>query len=211
MSTRTGTATRTARRWRSGPWRSPRFMLGLALVLAATAAGGWVVAGLADDELYWSVRDGVRAGEPVREEQLVATRARLEGAVQDAVVPADATIEPGTVWAHDMPAGVIVPEGAWVGDVVGDHEVPLAVREGAMPADLAPGDRVDVWVGPGPQEGMAAATSAQRVLADVRVVGVDPAPTGGAATVVVGVGEEPPSATTVASVGAGHVTLVRRS
>lgn len=210
MSTRGGTTTRTARRWRSGPWRSPRFMLGIALVLAATALGGWVVAALADDELYWSLRSGVRAGEPVREEQLVATRARLEGAARETVIPADAAIVPGAVWAHDMSAGALVPEGAWVDDGLGDHEVPLAVRDGAMPGDLAPGDRVDVWVGPGPQEG-ASVADAQRVLADVRVAGVDPAPTGGATTVVVGVGEEPPSAATVAAIATGHVTLVRRS
>ncbi|RLV54814.1 hypothetical protein D9V41_14570 [Aeromicrobium phragmitis] len=185
-------------------------MLGIALVLAATALGGWLVAGLADDELYWSVRSGVRAGEPVREDQLVATRARLEGPAAAAVLGADTSIEPGSVWAYDLDAGAIVPDGAWGFDGVADHELPMAVREGAMPGDLARGERVDVWVGPGPQEG-ATGQSAERVLADVQVKGVDPAPTGGAATVVVGLGAEPPSGTAVAAIGAGHVTVVRRS
>ncbi|WP_293785862.1 hypothetical protein, partial [uncultured Aeromicrobium sp.] len=94
MRTRGGMATRTARRWRAGPWRSPRFILGIVLVLAATALGGSVVARLADDEPYWSVRSPVRAGEPVRHDQLVETRARLDDAVASAVRSADAASTP---------------------------------------------------------------------------------------------------------------------
>jgi hypothetical protein len=94
----------------------------------------------------------------------------------------------------------------------GVTELPLTITAGAAPSDLQRGDRVDVWVGPGP--GDDATQKAARVLRDVRVVS-----SGGSAavhgasssTVLVDVSEADLSGSVVSTVAAGHVTMVRVS
>jgi len=189
------------------PWRSPRLILGVALVLTATALGGWLANRLDDGERYWALSRDVRAGQPVEDAQLTVSTARLDGAAAETAVSATTPIADG-VWAYDLPAGAIVPTTAWTAEPPGGHELPLSVTEGAFPDDLARGDRVDVWAGPGPQR---ADVEAQRVLGEVVVRSVTAAPTGGAATIVVAAGDHSPSAQAVAALGSRHVTVVRRS
>lgn len=198
---------RAARRLRTVPWRSPRLVLGVALVLAATALGGWLFSRLDGGERYWAVSQDVRAGEAVDDAQLTSTTARLDGGAAETAISASTPAVDG-VWAYDLPAGAIVPTSAWTTDAPGGHELPLLVSEGAFPDDLARGDQVDVWAGPGPQQ---ADVEAQRVLGQVVVRSVAMAPTGGAATIVVTLGDHAPSAEAVAALGSQHVTVVRRS
>ena len=118
------------------------------------------------------------------------------------------------VWAHDVAAGSLVPLSAVVPKASTTRsQLPLSVAAGFLPADLARGDIVDVWVGPGP--GDEGAAKAVRVLDRVRVVeaGDDAAALGGslAQTVLVDTGDAELSGSVVSTVAAGHVTLVRVS
>jgi hypothetical protein len=91
-------------------------------------------------------------------------------------------------------------------------QLPLTIASGAAPADLSRGDRVDVWVGPGP--GDDAGQDAERVLRDVRVVSSGGSGTVRGApsrTVVVDVPDAELTGSVVSTVAAGHVTMVRVS
>jgi hypothetical protein len=186
--------------------------VGALLVLGATVGGARLVASQDDTVAYWAVADDVRAAGSVSAAQLEPVRARLEGVSDQHYLRAD---EPppvdGRVWARDLPAGTLVDASALTAVASDDgHELPLKVEEGAFPADLSDGDRVDVWAGPAPGQG--AAEEAERVLTGARVVSAgaaDPALGQTARTVVVAVESDQVQAQVVAAVSARHVTLVR--
>ncbi|OUZ12838.1 hypothetical protein BHE97_01140 [Aeromicrobium sp. PE09-221] len=185
-------------------------MTGVALVAVATAIGGWTAMAADDGERYWVVREEVRAGDPVEVAQLATTSARLDGAAAATVVRADVAVDESAVWAHDLPEGAFVSASSWAPSAEAGHELPFPVADGAFPADLGRGDRVDIWAGPGPQQGQAAG-EAQRLIAAVPVRAVTPSATGGMTTVVVDLGDQVPSAQVVAALSSHHVTVVRRS
>lgn len=203
---------RPARRLPGRTWRDPRLLVALVLVLGATVGGARLVASQDDTVAYWAVADDVRAEGPVSADQLEPVRVRLDDDVARHYLTAD---EPppleGRVWARDVPAGALVDAAAFAHAATSDgHELPLRVEEGAYPADLSAGDRVDVWAGPAPGQG--GAEPADRVLSGARVVTAgeaDPALGQTARTVVVAVGSDALQAQVVAAVSARHVTLVR--
>ncbi|WP_019143428.1 hypothetical protein [Aeromicrobium massiliense] len=204
---------RPARRLPGRTWRDPRLLVALALVLGATVGGARLVASQDDTVAYWAVADDVRAAGPVSADQLEPVRARLDADSARHYLTAD---EPppldGRVWARDVPAGSLVDASAFTAASAASdgHELPLKVEDGAYPADLSAGDRVDVWAGPAPGQG--GTEPADRVLSDARVVAAgeaDPALGQTARTVVVAVGSDALQAQVVAAVSARHVTLVR--
>lgn len=205
---------RAARRLTVRRWRDPRLVTGIVLVVGATALGARVAVAQDDADRYWSVGSDVRAGEPVRASDLVPQSAGLTGSTSqryvlvDAELPADLT---DLVWTRDVSAGALVDETAWGRADDGAGHLPLRVALGSFPGDLGAGDRIDVWVGPGPGDDPTAA--AEQVLADVRVV--DPGGGGSALgtdltrTVLVDLGELQLSGADVAALAARHVTIVR--
>lgn len=212
-----GTTGRTsgAARVRQQPWSDPRLVLGVLLVLGATVLGAYVVSASDDTEPYWALGRDVAAGDPVQRSDLVESRARVGDRAArsflrtDEELPADLEL---LRWARTGRAGALVERSALARDGAGTAtELPLSVRLGAAPDDLRVGDRVDVWVGPSPEDG-ADAGEATLALADVpvvedgRVVGA-----GGARTVLVDVKGVDLDGATVAALTAQHVTIVRRS
>lgn len=187
------------------------------LVLGATVLGARLVAASDDTVEYWSVRDEVAPGDRVERSDLRPTRIKLSGAAAQNYVRADeefAAPLDDLRWAHGVSAGSLVVKNALVPAAsVGRGELPLNVTQGAAPADLARGDTVDVWVGPGP--GDPSTDRARQVLDAVRVVqagGSGSADLGAAAqTILVDVDESRVDPTVVAAVASGHVTLVRVS
>jgi hypothetical protein len=212
----TGEKRARASRLEHRPWRDPRLVLGVLLVLVSTVLGAAAVAAASSTTGYWAVRSDVRAGDPVERDDLVATEAHVpEDAARHLLRtdrPLPARLD-DLVWARDVGDGAFVTRGAMSSrqaDVV--TELPLTVTSGAAPADLARGDRVDVWVGPGPGED--AGQEADRVLSDVRVVssgGTGTVRGAPSRTVVVGVPDDALNGSVVSTVSAGHVTMVRVS
>lgn len=207
----------SAQRLRIRPWRDPRLLIGLLLVLGATVLGARLVAAGDDTVEYWTVSSTAAPGDPVTRDSLETTRVRLSSATQDKYLRADEEFEApldGLVWAHRVPAGSLVGKDAL--EPLADStrsQLPLSVAEGAAPADLDRGDLVDVWVGPGP--GDEPGGKAERVLESVRVIdaGGEAAARSGslAQTVLVDVEDSRLRGSVVSTVAAGHVTLVRVS
>lgn len=207
----------TAQRLDLRPWRDPRLLVGVLLVLGATLLGARVAAATDDTTEYWAVRSSVAPGDTVTRESLQTTRVRLSAGAEGNYLRADeefAAPLDQLVWSRDVAAGSLVDRGALTRkDASTRSQLPLGVAAGATPSDLARGDLVDVWVGPGPGDDSQA--KAIRVLESVRVVqaGSDSASLGGslAQTVLVDVDEAQLQGSVVSTVASGHVTLVRVS
>lgn len=198
------------------PWRDPRLVLGVLLVLASTVLGAAAVAAGSSTTGYWAVRSEVRAGDPVERTDLVKTDAHLPDAAARHLMRTDEPLPARLdqlVWARDLGDGALVSRATLASDQAGGvTELPLTVASGAAPSDLERGDRVDVWVGPGP--GDDAGEKSVRVLSDVPVVSSgDSAALRGAPsrTVLVDVSDAELSGSVVSTVAAGHVTMVRVS
>lgn len=198
-------------------WTDPRLLLGGLLVLGAAVLGSWLVAANDDRVGYWALAEDVRQGDPVAHDQLVETRALLDGDAARGVLRTDEEL-PAAVgdlrWSRDSAAGSLVGADALAPATrASATELPLSIATGAAPADLRRGQLVDVWVGPAPGEDPE--QEAVRVLERVPVAatGAGARADGGlgAQTVLVDVGSGGVSGQLVARVSAGHVTLVRRT
>jgi hypothetical protein len=204
----------TAQRLRIRPWRDPRLLIGVLLVVGATVLGARVAAANDDTTEYWTVSASVAPGDAVSGDSLRATRVRLSSGTAGNYLRTDeefAAPLDELAWAHGVAAGSLVDRRALVRRSDSTRsQLPLSVADGAAPGDLARGDLVDVWVGPGP--GDEPGTKAVRVLESVRVVQPgDDSELGGSPsrTVLVDVDDSELRASVVSTVGAGHVTLVR--
>lgn len=204
-----------APRLRQQPWSDPRLVLGVVLVLGATLLGAYVVAAGDDTEPYWALGRDVAAGDPVERDDLVETRARVGDAAADSLLRTDEEL-PADLdalrWARAGRAGALVDRSALAqAGSVGATELPLSVTLGAAPDDLRSGERVDVWVGPSPQDGDPTLDAAL-VLTDVPVVDTGSVRgAGGSRTVLVDVAGLDLDGEVVAALTARHVTIVRRS
>jgi hypothetical protein len=198
-------------------WSDPRLILGVLLVLGSTVLGATVVAASGSTTGYWAVRDDVKQGDPVERADLVRADAHVSGSAADQLMPVDEPLPErlgSLVWARDLRGGALVDQAALASEATAHvAELPLSVAAGAAPADLQRGDRVDVWVGPGP--GDDTGIESARVLRNVRVVS-----TGGRAsslegtaarTVLVDVSGVELDGDVVSTVSAAHVTMVRVS
>lgn len=206
---------RQARRVSVHPWRDPRLILGVMLVLASTVIGAKAFAAHDDTVAYWAVRAPVAAGDRVDRTDLTQTRVRLpSGAgshylrVSDEFPDELSQLE----WAHDTDAGVLLERSALVESAERPAaELPLSVQNGSYPVDLRSGDTVDVWVGPG--SGQSADQGSERVLRAVRVLstGGDSKAIGGglARTILVGAEANDLTSDSVTAISSGRVTLVR--
>lgn len=206
-----------AARLRIRAWRDPRLVLGVLLVLGATVLGARLAAAGDDRVEYWSVRADMTPGDAVSRDDLRPARVRLTEASADDYVRTDEEFPApldDLVWAGPMTQGSLVGKRSLVARAsTARGQLPLSVAQGAAPADLARGDVVDVWVGPGPGDDSGA--GAVRVLEGVRVLqtGGDAAAESGslAQTVLVDVEESRLEADVISTVAAGHVTLIRVS
>lgn len=204
-----------ARRITVQPWRDPRLVFGILLVLAATVIGAKVFAAQDNTQAFWTVRSSVAAGDRIDQSDLVETRIHVPTELAehyfavDDEFPADLDL---LVWGRQVERGALVERAAVVPAAERTTaEVPLSVADGAFPADLRRGDRVDVWVGPG--QGQPAENQSARVLHAVRVLsaGAEDDVIGGSAgrTILVASGSQELQATVVSRISSGHVTLVR--
>ena len=166
------------RRFDAAPWRDPRLIAGILIVLASTALGGWAVAAADHTVAYWATRSGVHAGDPVDRADLVAAHAKVPSRTARGLLRTDRAL-PARLsdlrWATDAGAGTLVTSDALEprGRAV---ELPVSVGAGGIPVDVRSGDRVDVWAvtdsagSGGADSGSEASVRARRVLSRVRVV-----------------------------------------
>lgn len=208
---------RTSTRLRIRRWREPRLVFGVLLVLGATVLGARLAAAGDDSVEYWAVRSSVTPGDSVTRAELEPARIRLSDAVAGNYIRTDEKFDAPLdelVWAHELTPGSLVGRRSLVAQSSESRgELPLSVAQGAAPADLARGDLIDVWVGPGPGDEPGA--DAVRILEGAKVLraGDDAAATGGSLTqtVLVEVDTKWLETTIISTIATGHVTLVRVS
>jgi hypothetical protein len=186
--------------------------VGVLLVCVSVALGARLLA--ADDlTRVWAVRDDVAAGETLTSADLRAVGVRFADAADaERYVSAQQPVPEGTVTRRGLSAGEMLPLAA-----LGPHsepllELPVAVAGGGVPATLATGDRVDVWVVPLARASQDA-PRAERVLGDVPVLRVGSRGLGGPEAtrqVVVGVDAGTRLDGAVGRLADSHVVLVRR-
>jgi hypothetical protein len=201
------------------PWRDPRLIAGVILVLVSTVLGGWIVAAADQTESFWAVGDDVRAGEPVRRGDLVAVRAKVPSTTAAGLLRTNRPLPQRLAdlrWASDARAGTLVTT-AGLTSRRSAVELPVAVGVGGLPGDLRPGDRVDVWSVPERADDRArgtAASGARRLLTGVRVVSRTSATgiTGGpGVTLVVDAAGTTIDGKLMSALSGGRITVVRVS
>jgi len=207
-----------ARRLTAARWRDPRLAVGIVLVAGSVVVGSQVLASADDTTPVWAVSSDVAAGTALPPDAVQVDRVRLDDAEDGGLyLPADQPFPPDLVAAHDLSAGELLSHS----DVRPPEdraatELPVAVQDGHRPPDLAPGDRVDVWVTPADDAGQGgAAAPARAVLRAVEVVSVDAAAggigAGAGAVVLLALASADADAlpVTLGAITAGTVVLVR--
>lgn len=141
--------------------------------MVASVAGMAMFIRAADDTVaVWSVARDVPSGSPVSEDDVAVVQAQLPDL--GPYLRADVAIAPDLVAARDFAAGELLAVAGLdrAGDLDDVRIVTLPVLRNQMPADLAVGDRVDVYV---VERGSAGepAGSPRLVLGDAVVADVD--------------------------------------
>jgi len=208
-----------AARFDSRLWRDPRLLFGVLLVLASTVAGGLAVASADHTVTYWATVGPVRLGEPVSRSDFVAIRAKVPKRTARGLLRTDAPL-PNRLdqlsWAASARAGTLVTRDH-LATRRGTVELPLVVATGNAPANLRPGDRIDVWASVAPKTDEATTQSggtAQRILSRVRVLSRASGTSvggGSGTTVVVDVAGRSVGGRVVGAVSSGRITIVRVS
>lgn len=212
-----GASASTVRRLDSTRWRDPRLAVGIVLMAASLLLGVRVIGAADDTVAVWSLRDDASAGTPLSLAELTVRRVHFDSRDEvNVYLSADSTPPPGVVLDHDVSGGELLAVSALrAPSDTSAAELPLAVAGGALPADLAAGDRVDVWVTPDPS-GTESLAEAVLLLSGVAVVSLDTETAlGGAdgARVLIALDDAAVSGldATLAQLSTGRVVLVRRS
>lgn len=106
----------------------------------------WVIRASNDTIAVWSVNDDLPSGSPVAENDVVAVRVQLPAI--GPYLSAERPIPEGMVAARDFATGELLTLVGLqrTGEETTLRVVTLPVLRNQMPADLAVGDRVDVYV-----------------------------------------------------------------
>jgi hypothetical protein len=151
--------------------RDPRMWIGVLLVAVSAMVGGRVLAGADDTVELWAAARDVSAGVPIVAADLVSTSVHFADTqtIDGYVAAASALV--GRPLAQPVEAGQLIPSSAVGPAEQSTSEVPIGVAAADLPADLAVGDRVDVWALP--DDGHSGGPiRVSRVIRSVRVVAV---------------------------------------
>lgn len=161
-------ATRIQRRW----WADSRVILGVVLLLVCTLIGARVVTMSSDEVEVWQVQRDLAAGAVLAAADLAPVG--VDPQLAETYVPITQT--PQQPLARDIRAGELLSAASVAGEVARDVRwVTLPIEPLHAPADLAPGDRVDVWATPDQSRTLDATgvTTPELVLAGALVAGID--------------------------------------
>jgi hypothetical protein len=201
-----------AQRNRRARWKDGRLVLGVLLVAITALAGAKLLSSADDTTTIWAAKHDLAAGTTLTDDDLTTARVRFtNGEDASRYVAADADLK-GLVVTRAVDAGEFVPRDAAVSEAEKDRtELPLSVATGRLPADIASGDDVDIWVVP--KDGDQPATL---LWAKVRVLQVDAVKgvAGGSARRQVLIGltrtDEKRLPAGLSAMGTGEPVLVRR-
>jgi hypothetical protein len=202
-----------------------RLMLGVLLVLVSVVAGARVVAAADRTRPVWALTHDLAPGSVLRAEDLVRRQVQLASAADRYLPAAPGDASPvGYVLTRSVSPDELLPRDALrdPATLADRREVSVPVDAGHRPADLVPGQLVDVFVtvkasggasggmpggvSGGPSDGAAGATRVVLRTATVLSVG-DRGRDGGDAVVVAVPAAE--GAALVGAVRSGSVDLVR--
>jgi hypothetical protein len=135
-------------------WRDPRLWLGTLLVLASVVVGARVLAAADDTVAVWTLDHDASAGTSITAADVRAMRLHFTStADQSRYWLADDPLPAQAHLTRDVGNGELLAKAALSTDsstVV--HQLPLGVEAAGLPVDLAPGDHVDVWAVPKPED-----------------------------------------------------------
>jgi hypothetical protein len=164
-----------AARQRRARGRDPRLWLGVVLVLGSIVVGARLLAAADDTTAVWQVGRDIPAGDAVVAADLQVTRAHFDDpAVAARYVLADRPVDPRSRATRDLHAGELLDASAVSSSPAPPtRQLPLGVGATQQPADLRPGDHVEVWAVPDSSTGAGSGGRVPSlVLRDVRVLSV---------------------------------------
>jgi hypothetical protein len=202
-----------ARAGRPG-WRDPRLWIGVALVAASVVAGAKLLDGADNTIEVWVAAADLAEGQPLTEGDLAARRVRFDdGADVERYLKVGDELPEDATLARPVGDGELVPAAALGAPDEDLLEVPIWAPSDAIPASVAAGSTVDVWVTP-VSGGRAA--GARLVLDDVVVIAAPRteeafSPTGNR-QVLVGVrdGDDPGIGLALAAAKDNRVAIIRQ-
>jgi hypothetical protein len=154
-------------------WKDGRLVLGVLLVAVTALAGAKLLSAADDTTSVWAAKRVIPAGARISADDLTSARVRFtsdDSARQYVASVADLS---GMIAVRQIGAGEFVPKEATATEVDSERtELPLSVQAGRLPADLAIGDQVDIWVVPKANDA-GEQTAARRLWDKVRVVQID--------------------------------------
>jgi hypothetical protein len=160
-------------------WRDPRLWIGVAIVAASVLLGAKVLGDADDSVAVWAVSRDMGAGDSVSDADVVA---RNVGFVQasdvDRYLAADEPLPDGATLTRDVGAGELLPRSAiGSGSQTRLKTMTFEFEGPGVPAGLARGDHVDVYVTSVEKDKRGKATStrpvAQLALADLVVTDLE--------------------------------------
>ena len=201
-----------ARAGRPG-WRDPRLWIGVALV-AASVVGGAKLLGGADNTIeVWVAAGDLAEGQPLTEGDLEARRVRFDDNADQRYLKVGDDLPDDATLARPVGDGELVPAAALGAPDDNLLEVPIGAPSDAIPASVAAGSPVDVWVTPASGD---RAAGARLVLDDVVVISAPRSeesfsPTGNR-QVLVGVrnGDDPGIGLALAAAKDDRVAIIRQ-
>lgn len=168
----TSLPTPTATRLRRPGWRDPRLLVGVLLVLLATALGARAVASARDTVPVWAAATTIKVGDHVTAGSVRRVEVQL-GDLTGRYLPADRSLPDDTYAVRSVPSGQLVPLES-VGPRADVDVQQVAVSVDAVSATgLTAGSVVDLWVSRrDPSTTQERYRQAERLLTGVTVAGV---------------------------------------
>lgn len=136
-STRRTTHSRRSR----SVWRDPRFLLGVALIIASVSLTTWIVNRATEGDELYRLNANIALGQPILTNQLVPVEART---TSDAYVRVGALPEEA-IATRSLSKGELLPTAAVSSTAQsGRRQVVIDVAS-RIPSSVTIGDRVEIW------------------------------------------------------------------
>lgn len=155
-----------AARLRRPGWRDPRLLSGVALVAGAVALGSWVVSSAQHTVPVYVARGALVPGAVLGPDDLAVADVRLTGAALERYLRADGPLPQAAVVVRVVGDGELVARSALGTAQELDVRAVAVPLRGALPADLAAGALVDLWLTP-PEDGTPVALARSVVVQEV--------------------------------------------